>query len=887
MQKNDKKTILLVEDEIIIARAAAVNIEKFGYNVIHAENGQKAIDIFSGTREINLVLMDIDLGPGIDGTETAKKILELRDIPVVFLTSHAELEMVEKVRGITRYGYVIKNSGNFVLQSTIEMAFELFDSYKKLVDREKRLLRAEMISGVGSWELNLNDYSVKVSIGARKIYGLYENELNLKRIQEIPLPQYRAMLDKSLHELVENNIPYDVEFEIKSPITDSRIFIHSHAEYNRDENIVTGIIRDISERKQAKETLRRQSDRLNAVMESGEMAWWEMEMPSGNVNFNRKKTDMLGFEFEDFNHFSDFMKLVHPEDYESTMQAMKDYLQGKRDIYRVEYRIKTADGTYCWFRDIGGTTLRNDDGSPARITGLVENITYRKKTEDALRESDEKYRLIADNVSDVIWILDITTGKFKYVSPSVEKLRGFSVDEIMNMTFTSSITAESLNNLMSLLPERLEKYKKGITENYTDQIDQPCKDGSIVNTEVTSTFKSDKEDKIIVIGVSRDVTERKLIEKTQLFLLQSGYQVSGMNFFNSLARFIGENLGMDYVCIDRLIGDGLRARTVAIYSDGKFEDNVEYSLNETPCGIALKDTICTYKKDVWKLFPNDKVLVDMKAESYTGTTLFDTSGKPIGLIAVISRKPKENTGIVEMILKQVGFRVAGELERKDAEDKLLIAVQEADIMREKAEKANKEKEILLREVHHRIKNNMNTIMGLLVLQSDTLKDKSAIDALKDAGSRVQSMMMLYDKLYRNSDFKEISVKYYYPPLITEIINNFPNSPAVKLYTEIDDFVLHVDKLSSLSIIINELLTNIMKYAFIGRGSGQIDVKAFINEKFVTFIIKDNGAGIPESVDLKNYPGFGLQLVNMLTKQIGGTIDFENDSGTRVVIKFKA
>ena len=99
------QTILLVEDEAIIALAEAAAIKRFGYEAISATSGEKAIQIANDNPAVSLVLMDIDLGSGIDGTEAARRILAGRNIPIVFLTSHSEREMVEKVRGITRYGH--------------------------------------------------------------------------------------------------------------------------------------------------------------------------------------------------------------------------------------------------------------------------------------------------------------------------------------------------------------------------------------------------------------------------------------------------------------------------------------------------------------------------------------------------------------------------------------------------------------------------------------------------------------------------------------------------------------------------------------------------------------------------------------------------------------
>jgi PAS domain S-box-containing protein len=197
-----------------------------------------------------------------------------------------------------------------------------------------------------------------------------------------------------------------------------------------------------------------------------------------------------------------------------------------------------------------------------------------------------------------------------------------------------------------------------------------------------------------------------------------------------------------------------------------------------------------------------------------------------------------------------------------------------------------EKELLLREVHHRIKNNMSVITGMLMLQAETLKEPSAIAALKDAQGRVRSMMVLYDKLYRSANFRTISAKEYLTSLIDEIVRNFPSRSLITVETHIDDCILEAKTLSPMGIIINELLTNAMKYAFTDREKGIIRVSLSIKDKHATLIIQDNGSGIPESIDTGNSTGFGLQLVSMLTEQLEGTMRMEREEGTRFVMEFE-
>lgn len=128
------------------------------------------------------------------------------------------------------------------------------------------------------------------------------------------------------------------------------------------------------------------SSRLENAMMAAKMAWWELDLPTGNVSFHKRKAEMLGYPKEKFNHYKDFMALVHPEDYDKAMNAMQLHIDGKSDKYEVEYRILTKSGNYEWFYDIGSIEKKDLNGIPLKITGLVINITERKKVETALKK---------------------------------------------------------------------------------------------------------------------------------------------------------------------------------------------------------------------------------------------------------------------------------------------------------------------------------------------------------------------------------------------------------------------------------------------------------------------------------------------------------------------
>ncbi len=198
-----------------------------------------------------------------------------------------------------------------------------------------------------------------------------------------------------------------------------------------------------------------------------------------------------------------------------------------------------------------------------------------------------------------------------------------------------------------------------------------------------------------------------------------------------------------------------------------------------------------------------------------------------------------------------------------------------------------EKELLLKEVHHRIKNNMSTIASLLSLQAGLSLDRATIGALEEAGNRLRSMTTLYDVLYRTPRYTELSVNDYLPPLIDDILSNFPRTAPLRVIKRVDDFILGVKKLQPLGIIVNELLTNAMKYAFPEPGDDEIEVSATKQDMRVTVVVQDNGKGIPEAMDFEASAGFGVTVVQALAKQLGGSIRIERSRGTRVVLEFPA
>lgn len=194
-------------------------------------------------------------------------------------------------------------------------------------------------------------------------------------------------------------------------------------------------------------------------------------------------------------------------------------------------------------------------------------------------------------------------------------------------------------------------------------------------------------------------------------------------------------------------------------------------------------------------------------------------------------------------------------------------------------------ETLLKEVHHRIKNNITTIANLLSMQLESISNQEAISILQDTLARIFSMSVLYDKLLLSDDYSSIPAKNYLENLIDAIVELFQHNLYITTEKQIDQFNLPSKKLFLLGIILNELLTNTLKYAFIGKKSCFINISLTNIENQLTLTIQDNGNGLPENFNTNDSNGFGLKLVKMLCEQLNGSFTIENHKGTRSIVKF--
>jgi len=196
----------------------------------------------------------------------------------------------------------------------------------------------------------------------------------------------------------------------------------------------------------------------------------------------------------------------------------------------------------------------------------------------------------------------------------------------------------------------------------------------------------------------------------------------------------------------------------------------------------------------------------------------------------------------------------------------------------------REKEILLKEVHHRVKNNMQVISSLLSLQSTHVKDSHDAELFHESQLRVKSMAIVHERLYQSGDLSSIDFGEYVETIATDLKKSY-RRPGVQIRTSIESLRFGVDTAIPCGLLINELVTNAIKHAFPHGRTGTIVIAATRNSSTVTLIVSDDGVGIPGGLDFDSESTLGVTLIQALTNQLGGTISVDGNSGTRFTIEF--
>ena len=524
---------------------------------------------------------------------------------------------------------------------------------------------------------------------------------------------------------------------------------------------------DISDRRVTEEIRRSYEARLNTAREIGSLAWGEMDLPEGSVRFDARKAGMLGYPPERFHHYKDFTALLHSDDLEPAMRAMQDHLDGKESRYHIDYRIRTADENYLWFRDVGGITKHHPDGTPQTVTGIVIDITAgkegeihlrdalveQKRIEQALLESEERLRLALEGADIASWDWDLKTN---------------------NAVFSKKFYT-------------MLDYKPG---------------------EFPATFEG------WIVHMHPEDRQRVLPD---------------------LQRQIREKQPLCEIEYRVLTRDG---NWVWILSRGKIAGLDDKGIPSRMTGVNIDIT--------------NRRLMESEIRS---------------LNIVLEQRVKDRTEALRKVNADLEEENA---QRLTAEQQLRASVDE--------------KTMLLKEVHHRVKNNLQIIASLLNLQSRYIKDEATLAAIRESQNRVKAMSLVHEKLYKSESLSRIDLHDYIRFLGTGLFQFYgAKSRGIQLSLDISNVDLGINATIPLGLIINELISNSLKYAFPEGRKGEISISVRRDDHALTIVYQDNGIGIPSELDWRNTQSLGLRLVNTLVDQMDGTVDLDRTGGTKFMI----
>ena len=470
----------------------------------------------------------------------------------------------------------------------------------------------------------------------------------------------------------------------------------------------------------------------------------------------------------------------------------------------------------------------------------IELALYKHKKEKKLKENENKYRKIFNNEFDMIHLNIIKNGipgKFIDVNNvGIERL-GYTYDEFLNMTPMDIIAHEKRSEIQK---NAFNIFEKGYLEF---DIIQQAKNGKKIPVEVKSTLIGLNEEKV-VLSISRDITESKKAEKT----LQESEKK-----YRDLAELLPQTI----------FETDLNGNITFVNHIG--HQIFGYTPEELNKGINMIQILVP--EDRARAMKNNQRILNGEKLPFGEFTALKKDGTTFPIIV--------NTNLIIQEDKIIGLRgiLVDISELKDAENKIKASL--------------KDKEVLLREIHHRVKNNMQIISSLLNLQIDYLNDEDAVDVLKESQNRVKSMAMIHEKLYLSTDLTKINFVDYIQSLISNLFYSYNvKEDHIKPILKIEDVNLNIETAIPCGLIITELISNCLKYAFPNQMKGKIIISLKQVEDKFELIISDNGIGLPENININKIKTLGILLVKSLTEQIDGKISIHRKNGTQFNITFK-
>jgi len=599
------------------------------------------------------------------------------------------------------------------------------------------------------------------------------------------------------------------------------------------------------------------------------------EFPGKVIYASPRIESLLGYTQEEWVADTQaWQKCLHPEDKTWVMAAREESVQ-THSSFHAEYRLVGRDERIVWVGD-DAITIRNP-GEPVRVQGIMMDITDRKRFE-AVQAVIYKISQAANSAQDLQELfkeIHRALGSLMHAenffialyNPSSETLEfPYWVDQFdpppPPQKLGHGLTEFVLRTGTPIFVDPV-KFKEMVQQGEADEIGAPSVDWLGVPLKL--------KDQTIGVMAVQSYTEGIRFNHEELEIL----------------TFVSTQVAMT---IDRK-----RADEALRFSEKLYRTTID-SLSELIHVVDREQRIIMQNQSFRRRNEQVGVPVDILGETleeafpFLGDELLGLyrgvfeNGNPVSIIGDRNFNNIHfvyDTDIVPIVENGQVVRAITVLRDITAEKQAEEQIKEALV----------EKEVLLREIHHRVKNNLQVMTSLLSLQADYIQDPYSLTLFYETQARMRSMALIHEELYQSKDLARINYQEYLEKLTSNLFQVFSRNPNINLVLDIVDVYFGVDAAIPCGLIINELVTNALKYAFPGDRSGTIAIRIKVfdemngNGTCYSLVVEDDGVGIPTEIDFKNTETLGLQLVNILAKQLKGRVTLERDHGSRFIIEF--
>lgn len=585
------------------------------------------------------------------------------------------------------------------------------------------------------------------------------------------------------------------------------------------------------------QALRESQEHYRLVVESAPEALFVHDDACRFVYANAAALRLLGVENLERLKGQPVLDHVAEDSRPTVERRMRRVLEESRPVELCAQQYVRGNGALM---DVEGAAVPFAVGGRPGALVFLRNISAQLAAERSLRESEAKYRLLADNAHDLIFTLD-PEFRLTYISPSVQKVRGLSVERAMQESLPEIMTPESYAKVQSAVaahPDVAEDL--GSVERL--ELELYRQNGSTVWVETVVRPMVDASEHFLgYVGVSRDITERRKAEEER----------------NRSREFLARILS---TIPDPVFVKDARHRFVLV------NEALCQMLGHTSEEIQGRMDIDFVPQEEADLFlERDRFVLETGQEDITEEPFTDTQGHPHVLVT------KKG-----LFVDTAGQRFIVGVIRDVTESKSKEVQLRNSLL---------EKEVLLKEVHHRVKNNLQIISSLLFLQKDGIADPAIQELFDESRNRIASMALVHEELYRSGDLGRVDVKEYLERLAPRVIQTLRGNKHLNIVLDLAACHLPVDKAIPFGLIVNELLTNAIKHGFEGRKTGEIRLAVAVSDAFVLAEVADDGVALPEGFHPDACKTLGMQLVVQLTRQLRGALTFGSGQGTVFRLSF--